>query len=91
MRISRRWMCVAAIALAGCGVDAQQRADGMPTSASEYARLAELELGVPPTIGCGEGGRVPIHVDGVEVFERARVALGAALESAQARDKKGGT
>ena len=69
MRISRRWMCVPALALAGCGVDAQQRADGMPTSASEYARLAEPELGVSPTIDCGEGVRVPIHVDGVEVFE----------------------
>ena len=59
MRISRRWMCVAAIALAGCGVGAQQRADGMPTSASEEARLAELELGVPPTSGGGEGGETP--------------------------------
>ena len=63
-------MCVPALALAGCGVDAQQRTDSMSTSASGYARLAETDLGVPPTVGCGEGGdRVPIHVDCIEVFE----------------------
>ena len=41
----------------------------MPETASEYARMCSEYVGVPPTINCGNGVRVPIHVDGVEVFE----------------------
>ena len=41
----------------------------MPDTALEYAALCEPYVGVPPTVDCGEGVRIPIHVDGVEVFE----------------------
>ena len=65
---------VPVLSLAACGVHGYQAADVMPadvmpTSASEYARLVTLELGVVPTIDCGDGVRVPIVVEDVEVFE----------------------
>jgi hypothetical protein len=41
----------------------------MPETASEYAAMCLPHVGVPPTIDCGAGVRIPIHVDGVEVFE----------------------
>ena len=62
-------LLVPAIALGGWGTQGYRTADDMPASASEYARLVRPELGVVPTIDCGDGVRVPIHVDGVEVFE----------------------
>ena len=46
-----------------------QSEQSIPATASEYARLVGPELGVVPTINRGVGVRVPIHVDGVEVFE----------------------
>ena len=59
--------------LAGCSVHGSQAADQavevMPTSASEYARLVSAELGVVPTIDCGDGVEIPIVVDAVKVFE----------------------
>ena len=70
--VSRSFTTLAVLALALVGLNAQFRpAQRMPTTASEYARLVEPELGVVPTIDCGEGVRVPIHVDGVEVFHPA--------------------
>ena len=41
----------------------------MPDTASEYAAMCMPHVGVPPTIDCGAGVRIPIHVDGTEVFE----------------------
>ncbi len=59
----------ALLGLALVGLNAQLKpAQRMPATASEYARLVGPDLGVVPTIDCGEGVRVPIHVDGVEVF-----------------------
>ena len=55
--------------LIGLGAQTFPPADTMPATASEYARLVEPALGVVPTIDCGEGVRIPIHVEGVEVFE----------------------
>ena len=43
--------------------------ESMPATASEYAKLVRPDLGVVPTIDCGDGIRVPIHVNGIEVFE----------------------
>ena len=62
-------LLVPTLAVTVCLVHAQQPAGGMPASASEYARMLGPELGVVPTIDCGEGVRVPIKVDGTEVFE----------------------
>ena len=58
-----------ALVLAGHGAAQYLPAENMPETASEYARMVESELGVVPTVDCGVGVRVPIHVDGVEVFE----------------------
>ena len=41
----------------------------MPSTATAYAELCSRLLGEVPTADCGEGVRIPIHVDGVEVFE----------------------
>ena len=61
---------VLALAMVGLGGQNPIRtADGMPATASGYARLVEPELGAVPRIDCGEGVRVPILIDGVEVFE----------------------
>ena len=46
-----------------------QSEGAIPATASQYARLVRSELGVVPTIDCGDGGRVPIQGNGVEVFE----------------------
>ena len=47
------------------------KAQTMPETASEYAAMCLPHVGVPPTVDCGAGVRIPIHVDGVEVFESA--------------------
>jgi hypothetical protein len=60
-------LCVIALALAGLSAQRFKPAEGMPATASEYARLVEPELGAVPAIDCGEG--VPVHVDGVEVLQ----------------------
>ena len=61
---------VSVVGLALVGLSAQFRpAERMPATASEYARLVEPALGVVPAVDCGEGVPIPIHVDGVEVFE----------------------
>ena len=57
------------LSVAACGTHGYQTADVMPASASEYASLVSAELGVVPTIDCGDGVRIPIIVDAVEVFE----------------------
>jgi hypothetical protein len=62
-------LCVIALAVAGLSAQRFKPAEGMPDTASAYARLVEPELGAVPAIDCGEGVRVPVHVDGVEVFE----------------------
>jgi hypothetical protein len=41
----------------------------MPSTATAYAELCSRLLGEVPTANCGEGVRIPITVDGVEVFE----------------------
>ena len=46
-----------------------QSEGAIPATASQYARLVRSELGVVPTIDCGDGVRIPIQVNGVEVFE----------------------
>jgi len=54
----------------GSGIVYGAQSEGnIPATASQYAELVRSELGVVPTIDCGDGVRVPIHVDGVEVFE----------------------
>ena len=61
---------VSVVGLALVGLSAQFRpAERMPATASEYARLVEPALGVVPAVVCGEGVPIPIHVDGVEVFD----------------------
>ena len=47
----------------------REEAPSMPNTASEYADMCEVYLGVTPTIDCGDGAPIPILVDGVEVFE----------------------
>ena len=42
----------------------------MPATAREYAELcAQHGLGIPPTVSCDDGIRVPTTVEGEEVFE----------------------
>ena len=36
-------------------------------SASEYAKMAEPELGIPPLVDCGAGVEQPIYVDGEKI------------------------
>ena len=67
--VPRLCLTVAFVVIAWAGLNAQLPAERMPATATEYARLVERELGVVPTINCGEGVRIPIHVDGVEVFD----------------------
>ena len=40
--------------------------NGFPTTAFEYARMVEPELGVPPRIDLGEGVEVALYVDGIQ-------------------------
>lgn len=47
----------------------RDQARPMPSTATEYAQLCSLLLGQMPTADCGEGIRIPITVNGVEVFE----------------------
>ena len=47
----------------------RMRAPTMPATATAYADLCSRLLGVVPTADCGEGVRIPITVNGVEVFE----------------------
>jgi len=47
----------------------RDRARAMPSTATDYAQLCSLLLGQMPTADCGEGVRIPITVNGVEVFE----------------------
>ena len=41
----------------------------MPSTATAYAELCSRLLGEVPTPDCGAGVRIPISVDGIEVFE----------------------
>ena len=43
--------------------------DPIPYNTTEYANMCMEYLGVPPIIDCGDGVRIPIYVNGVEVFE----------------------
>ena len=47
----------------------RERAPRMPATATAYAELCSRLLGQVPTADCGEGVRIPITVNGVEVFE----------------------
>ena len=55
-------------------------APDMPATATAYADLCSRLLGEIPTADCGEGVRIPIYVDGEEVFETP--ADGASSERA---------
>jgi hypothetical protein len=46
----------------------RELAPAMPQTARGYAELCSRLLGEVPTADCGEGVRIPITVDGVEVF-----------------------
>ncbi len=50
----------------------RDRAPTMPATATAYADLCSRLLGVVPAADCAEGVRIPITVDGVEVFETPR-------------------
>ena len=41
----------------------------MPHSARAYAAMCQPELGVAPTVDCGQGARIRIRKDGKEFFE----------------------
>jgi hypothetical protein len=47
----------------------RDEAPGMPVSASSYAELCSRLLGEVPTADCGEGVRIPVTVNDIEVFE----------------------
>ena len=47
----------------------RDKAPSMPATASAYAELCSKLLGEIPTADCGDGVRIPMYVDGVEVFE----------------------
>ena len=46
----------------------RELAPAMPQTARGYAELCSRLLGEVPTADCGEGVRIPITVDGTEVF-----------------------
>ena len=46
----------------------RELAPAMPQTARGYAELCSRLLGEVPTADCGEGVRIPITVDGVEVL-----------------------
>ena len=54
--VSRLFATLAALVFTLAGLDAQLPAESMPATATVYARLVEMDLGVVPTIDCGEGG-----------------------------------
>ena len=43
--------------------------DPIPMNTTAYADMCMEYLGIPPTVDCGEGIRIPIYVNGQEVFE----------------------
>lgn len=47
----------------------REQAPTMPSTATAYAELCSRLLGQVPVADCGEGVRIPITVNGVEVFE----------------------
>ena len=51
-----------------------ERAWYFPATASEYAKMVEPELGVPPKIDLSEAVEIPIYVDGVQVYGNRRRA-----------------
>lgn len=84
-KINPKVMWVAILFFQGCGsqvtpslvgeAEPQQcvprdQAPTMPSTATSYADLCSRLLGEVPTADCGEGVRIPITVNGVEVFER---------------------
>ncbi len=83
MPIVFTFLCLGAVALADVPVargpnspsetkDAEKQLAGVvrsfPTSAFEYAKMAEQELGVPPKIDLSESVEIPIYVDGVQKY-----------------------
>ena len=53
----------------------------MPQTARGYAELCSRLLGLVPTADCGEGVRIPITVDGVEVLIKTRDDSATTLDS----------
>ena len=53
---------------------AVERAWYFPATASEYAKMIEPELGVPPRIDLSEAVEIPIYLDGVQVYGNRRRA-----------------
>ena len=51
-----------------------QRAWYFPAMASEYAKMVEPELGVPPRIDLSEAVEIPVYLDGVQVYGNRRRA-----------------
>lgn len=45
-----------------------------PATASEYAKMVEPELGVPPRIDLSEAVEIPVYLDGVQVYGNRRRA-----------------
>ena len=41
---------------------------GFPETATEYAKMVEGRLGVPPRVNLGEAVEIPIYVDGVQQY-----------------------
>lgn len=44
------------------------RLPGFPATATEYAKLVEADLGVPPRIDLGQSVEIPIYVNGVQAY-----------------------
>lgn len=69
--LSLLWLgCAPEPGYAGCESRAVAGTGGlatMPGFANDYAQLCEPHVGVPPTIDCGDGVPIPVHVDGIEV------------------------
>ena len=53
---------------------AVERAWYFPATASEYAKMVEPELGVPPRIDLSEAVEIPVYLDGVQVYGNRRRA-----------------
>ena len=54
----------AATAMAGELCLPENTADGVKLSPTEYAKLIEPHLGVPPIVDCGKSTEMPIYIDG---------------------------
>jgi hypothetical protein len=61
------WAQTGQTTVAGSESPASQK-PGFPATASEYAKMVEPDLGVPPRIDLGQSVEIPLYVNGVQTY-----------------------